>query len=326
MSSDSQAQKALRVSYVPTVDYGSAASATPLPAARAPGIRSVSTNSVGEDQARTESPAEKAVRLGQGKAAELRGEPLRYLLRAVMAGIYLSLIVMVYWALLQGLRTTPFGKVIGSCFFGVGLTVIVFTRTELFTSNCFYLTVSTWAGKTTVADAFRILVASWFGNLLGALLMGGLFVGADVFAEMSSEHVLFAGALHKAHAAAGVLLWKGVLANFVVCLAIWVALQLREELARLVAIVLVVFIFLYLGFEHSIANMGTFCFAVLGGGDLSLLGVARNLALTTLGNLMGGAILVGVATAYSEGLSNHSAAERVRSRDSLLQQIAVEDP
>ena len=250
----------------------------------------------------SKAPAEKAALAGEAKVNSSRTEPGRYFLRATMAGVYLSLVVMVYWALIEGLRASPFGKVIGSAFFGVGLMIIVFTRTELFTSNCFYVAVSTWAGKTTRLGALRVLATSWLGNLAGALLLGMLLHGAGTFGALGESHALFTGALHKTELAAAPLFWRGVLANFVVCLAIWVALQLREELARLVAIVLVVFVFLYLGFEHSIANMGTFCFSLLGNGPATFGGTLRNLALSTLGNLAGGAVLVGLTTAYLEGL------------------------
>lgn len=241
--------------------------------------------------------AHKAVDTGVGKALELEREPLRYLLRAVLAGMYLSLVVMVFWALQHGLKGSPFGKVVASAFFGVGLSVIVFTQSELFTSNCFYMAISSMARKTTWKQALYVWSASWFGNLLGALLLAFVFQAAGVFSSFPRDHLLFSGALHKAHQLASHLFWKGVLANWIVCLAVWVALRLKEEVAKTAAIILVVFTFLYLGFEHSIANMGTFCFAILGGSELPVSDTVKNLVLSTLGNLVGGSVLVGGAYA-----------------------------
>ena len=235
----------------------------------------------------------KAVGAGVSKAQLLAEHPGRYWLRSVLAGLYLSLVVMVFWSLQQGLRSNPFGKVTASAFFGVGLSIIVFTEAELFTSNCFYLAISSLARKTTWKQAARVWTVSWLGNFVGAVLLAVIFHEAGVFDAFPSDHLLFSGALHKVEQSANALFWKGVLANWIVCLAVWMALRLKEEIAKITAIILVVFTFLYLGFEHSIANMGTFCFARVGGGAVTLGAALRNLALSTLGNLVGGAAFVG---------------------------------
>ncbi|MGC4065014.1 MAG: formate/nitrite transporter family protein [Polyangiaceae bacterium] len=237
--------------------------------------------------------AEKAVLSGVAKAQLLAREPGRYWLRAIMAGLYLSLVVMTFWALHQGLRGSPFGKVIASAFFGVGLSVIVFTESELFTSNCFYLAISSFAKKTSLRQAVSIWVCSWLGNLLGAVLLAVVFRTAGVFESFTPDHALYAGAFHKADQSVAVLFWKGVLANWIVCLAVWVGLRLKEEIAKTTVIILVVFTFLYLGFEHSIANMGTFAFALVSSDAVTPGAAMRNLAVSTLGNLVGGAVLVG---------------------------------
>ena len=77
----------------------------------------------------------KAADAGIGKVSLLHEDPLRYMLRAVGAGMGLTLIVFVYWVLKQNLHDISVGPVIASTFFGVGLMIIMFTNTELFTSN-----------------------------------------------------------------------------------------------------------------------------------------------------------------------------------------------
>jgi nitrite transporter len=89
---------------------------------------------------------EKVADAGINKVSLLQEDPLRYMLRAVGAGMGLSLIVFVFWTLKQNLHETPAGAVIASGFFGVGLVIIVFTNTELFTSNNKYLTISSAEG------------------------------------------------------------------------------------------------------------------------------------------------------------------------------------
>jgi nitrite transporter NirC len=76
------------------------------------------------------------------------------------------------------------------------------------------------------------------------------------------------------------------------------ALRCHEEVAKILVLILVVFIFVYLGFEHSIANMGTFSRAMLGGGSLTLADAWHNLLFSTAGNLVGGVLLVGLPFTY----------------------------
>ena len=108
------------------------------------------------------------------------------------------------------------------------------------------------------------------------------------------DHALFDGALHKAQRTGSVIFFKGILANWIVR----IALRCNEEIAKILVLILIVFIFVYLGFEHSIANMGTFSMAILGGGALTLGGALHNLFYSTLGNVVGGVLLVGLPFTY----------------------------
>jgi len=244
------------------------------------------------------SYVEKAADAGVTKITLLQQDPLRYMLRSVGAGMGLTLVVFVFWMLTQNLRDISLGKVIASGFFGVGLTIIVFTNTELFTSNNMYLTVSSTEGRTSWRQAALLWVCCYFGNLLGAVLVALLLLGAGSLGDLPADHALFAGALHKAQQAGSVIFVKGILANWVVCLAVRIALRCKEEVAKILILILIVFIFLYLGFEHSIANMGTFSLAILGGGELTLGEALHNLLYSTLGNVVGGVALVGLPFAY----------------------------
>lgn len=257
---------------------------------------------------------EKSAASGLRKFSLLKEDPGRYLMRAVLAGMYLSIVVLVYWSLLNNLHDSPFGKVLASLFFGVGLSVIVFTHSELFTSNNMYLAVSSAEGKTTWPQTVALWTVCYLGNMIGAVVLTTLLYYAGVLDSLPPEHALNQGAVHKAEQAAQVIFFKGILANWVVCLAVWVALQLKEDLAKIVAMILVVFIFLYLGFEHSIANMGTFSMALLSHGGLTFGQAIYNLIFSTLGNVVGGAVFVGLAYRYlsPEAMDQAEAAEAAR--------------
>ena len=240
----------------------------------------------------------KAADAGFGKVSLLQEDPLRYMLRAVGAGMGLTIVVFTFWVLKQNLQDISMGPVIASGFFGVGLMIIVFTNTELFTSNNMYLTVSSREGQTSWTQTVLLWISCYFGNLAGAILVALLLVGAGSLSQLPPDHALFDGALRKAEQAGSIIFFKGILANWIVCLAVRVALRCKEEVAKILVLISVVFIFVYLGFEHSIANMGTFSMAMLGGGTLTVGQALHNLLYSTLGNVVGGALLVGLPFTY----------------------------
>jgi nitrite transporter NirC len=241
---------------------------------------------------------EKAADAGVRKISQLQHDHLRYILRAVGAGMGLTLVVFVFWTLKQNLRDISIGAVIASGFFGVGLMIVVFTNTELFTSNNMYLTVSSAEGRTSWRQAAVLWIFCYFGNLAGAILVTLLLVGAGSLSQLPADHALFDGALHKTEQAGSIIFFKGILANWIVCLAVRIALRCKEEIAKILVLVLIVFIFVYLGFEHSIANMGTFSMAILGGGSLTVGQALHNLLYSTVGNVVGGVLLVGLPFTY----------------------------
>ena len=244
------------------------------------------------------SHVEKAADAGFGKINLLQDDPLRYMLRSVGAGMGLTLVVFVFWVLKQNLHDISMGAVIASGFFGVGLMIIVFTNTELFTSNNMYLAVSSVEGRTSWRQAALLWISCYFGNLAGAILVALLLLGAGSLGQLPPDHALFEGALYKAQQAGSVIFFKGILANWIVCLAVRVALRCKEEVAKILALILIVFIFVYLGFEHSIANMGTFSMAMLGGGTLTMGEAVHNLIFSTAGNIVGGVLFVGLPFTY----------------------------
>ncbi len=224
----------------------------------------------------------------------LETRPSAYLVRSLMAGLYLSLICFLYWQLKDSLATTGFGSFIASLFFGIGLYIIIVTGSELFTSNAMYLTSGTLFRETSCLQTVKLWMVCYLGNLLGAFLFAGLLWGAGVLDALPAGHAIFHGAEHKVEQSIRFLFFKGILANWVVCLAVWVGLHLKEEIAKFASIVLIIFIFLFLGFEHSIANMGTFSMVLLAANSsVHVAGMLYNLLWVTLGNIVGGGFFVG---------------------------------
>ena len=90
------------------------------------------------------------------------------------------------------------------------------------------------------------------------------------------------------------LLWRAILANWFVCLAVWMAARIKSESAKILMIWWCMFTFITSGYEHSIANM---CGLMLGimlphGDAITWSGYWYNLGLATLGNIIGGGVFV----------------------------------
>ncbi len=241
---------------------------------------------------------EKAAESGEAKLHLLRSDPARYLVRSVLAGMYLSIVVFIYWSLLNNLVDNSFGKVAASGFFGVGLAMIVLTNTELFTSNNLYLAISSYEGTTSWRNTLMLWAVCYLGNLCGALIIAGLLYASGLLGELPANHALYVGAAHKVHETALEIFTRGTLANWVVCLGVRIALRCQEEVAKILILLLVVFMFLYFGGEHSIANMGTFAMALMGNSPVTVLQALYNLVFATAGNIIGGVVLMALPFAY----------------------------
>jgi formate/nitrite transporter len=88
-------------------------------------------------------------------------------------------------------------------------------------------------------------------------------------------------------------LFRGILCNVLVCLAVWLSFAARDVPGKVLAIIFPISAFVALGFEHSIANMYLIPIAMLAGADgITLVGLIGNLLPVTLGNIAGGGVLV----------------------------------
>jgi formate transporter len=197
-------------------------------------------------------------------------------------------------------------RVLGGLTFSLGLTLVIVGGAELFTGN--NLIVMAWAsGKVSTTEMLRNWVIVYFGNLAGSL---GL-----VFLVFFSHHLDMNGgriglsilntSVAKIQPDFGTLFFKGILCNVLVCLAVWLAYAGRTVTDKILALILPVSAFIAAGFEHCVANMYFLPLAwilvqtgnVPANVDTSLItiaGIVHNLIPVTLGNIVGGAGLVGV--------------------------------
>ena len=91
---------------------------------------------------------------------------------------------------------------------------------------------------------------------------------------------------------------RGILCNFIVCLGYLTGIKMTSESGKMIMMFFCVFAFVIAGFEHSIANMGIFSIGYFALGSLSLYSVLKNLFFVTIGNIIGGGILLAIPSVY----------------------------
>jgi len=272
--------------------------------------------------------AERAETVGITKATL---NTLSTILLGILAGVFIGL-----GAMLCTVVTTDTGlgfgltKLLGGLAFCLGLILVVVAGAELFTGNCL-ITMSLMSGRTSLARLLRNWGLVYFANLIGALSLVGLMFYTNQWALNSygvgANALLIANA--KVNLTFGSALARGILCNALVCLAIWLCFGARTVTDKILAILFPITAFVAAGFEHSIANMYFIPMGILlasqpavlsaagvtadGVVNLSWMGFVDNLVPVTIGNIIGGGILIG-AVYWLAYLRSERAAELVAVR------------
>ncbi len=235
----------------------------------------------------------------------------KYLTRAALASIYISFILIVCLKLAEvfRLQESLFTSVAYPFVFATALVMIIYGGGELFTSNTMYFTISTLAKKTSKFDLVKNWIACYSGNILGCFVFAILYYFTGLSKEFPSNHFLTSVVDHKIHATFMQLFFKGILCNWLVCLACFLPTKLKDDIAKMVMIFLLVFAFFFSGYEHSIANIAVFTLASIMPHDIAFTfsNVLHNLVPVTLGNIVGGSVGVGVSYYY---LNSHNSVNR----------------
>jgi nitrite transporter NirC len=220
----------------------------------------------------------------------------RYLVLSALAGAYVGLGIALIFAIGAPLwaAQSPFLKVVMGASFGVALTLVVFAGAELFTGNAMVLTVGALTRATSWMQLGSIWGWSYLGNLVGSLALAWLIAQSGALAGEPQRGFIESVAEAKMGLSFEAALARGILANWLVCLAVWCSMRTTNDVAKLALIFWCLFAFIGAGFEHSIANMTLLGIALFQphGEAVSWAGYVQNLVPVTLGNVIGGAVLV----------------------------------
>lgn len=239
----------------------------------------------------------------------------KYLMRAAMAGIIVLLGYVMYFEILtsfgtySGADTAAWGKFLAASLFPLCLVSIYYTKSELLTSNMMMTTIGVDFGNIGKKTAAKILGLCYAGNLLGGILFGLIIALTSITSGDALETANHVVATKYAYVGADStilshidLIGRAILCNFCINLAMLMVYNgnVKSDFGKFLAFYFGVFLFCYLGLEHSVAN--TVLFAYMGWVDLftsadvvfNLWYSIQNVFFVLIGNFIGGGLLIGL--------------------------------
>ncbi|BDC02082.1 TPA: formate/nitrite transporter family protein [Clostridium perfringens] len=240
------------------------------------------------------------ISVGRGKIDLLNNSKGRYLVYAMLAGLYVSFGIMLAFTIggILDSANSPSTKIIMGASFGVALSLVVFAGSELFTGNNFVMTIGMLNKKVTFKECGKVWGLAYAGNFLGSIIAALGFIGAGLTTGSVSDFMIKTAEI-KISLLPEQLFIRGIFCNILVCLAVWCTFRLKTETSKLIMIFWCLFAFVTSGFEHSIANMSLLVIGVIltKGATITVAGSLYNLFFVTLGNILGG-VLLGVTYYY----------------------------
>jgi formate/nitrite transporter len=259
-------------------------------------------------------PPEMALACEAAGAAKAGRDALALIVLGVLAGAFIALGAIFMTVVLTGTGELPWGvaRLLAGLAFSLGLILVIVGGAELFTGDSL-MVVACASRRITPGTLLRAWSLVYVGNIAGAL-------GTALLVFLAGQHGFGGGGVGKtalavASAKAALptvqLFFLAVLCNVLVCLAVWMSFGARSSTDKVMVIVPPVAAFVAAGFEHSIANIylltyglaikawagPEFWTAIAQGAAaypaLTSAGAIHNIVVSTIGNLVGGSLMVG---------------------------------
>lgn len=239
---------------------------------------------------------------------------LKMFILGMMAGAFIAFGGAASNVVVHGIDNAGVAKMLAGVIFPVGLMLVVFTGSELFTGNCLMI-MGALDKKIKVSKMIRNLVVVYFSNLVGALIMDFLIFYSGQF-DLSSGGLgayTIKVAIGKTSLAPSTAFVSSILCNILVCLAILMSSVAKEVISKIFAVFFPICLFVVCGFEHCVANMFYLPSGILATTNPQYVAKAQELfgitpqqcenlkhfagtdqlIYVTLGNIVGGMLLVG---------------------------------
>jgi len=227
-------------------------------------------------------------------AAKASMPPAKIFLLGIVSGCHIafgSCLALMVGGAMPGVKAANPGLqriVFGAFGLPLGLMMTLVTGAELFTGNTALVTTAVLNGKATMRSLGKSWLFSYLGNLVGSLLIAYLFAVSGV---------MHAGVTAVAQAKVSST-WvqafvRGILANWLVCMAVWMASGCSDLASKMVAIWFPISAFVAMGLEHSVANMAIIPLGMFLNAPVTIKQfVLNNLIPVTLGNAVAGVLAI----------------------------------
>lgn len=247
-------------------------------------------------------------------AAKARRDAIGLLVLGVLAGAFIAFGAIFMTVTLTGAETIPWGvgRLLAGLSFSLGLILVIVGGAELFTGDSLMI-VSCASRGISIRALLRAWTLVYLGNIVGAVATAALAFLAGLYGAGGGGvgRTALAVAAAKAGLPAVELFFLAVLCNVLVCLGVWMSFSAQSVVDKVVVIVPPIAAFVAAGFEHSIANLFLLPFGLaiklwapaefwLASGrsvadyaSLTVAGSLHNIIVSTVGNLIGGSLLVG---------------------------------
>jgi nitrite transporter NirC len=231
---------------------------------------------------------------GFNKYSVYNQSKFKYFVAAILAGFFIGIGVLV-----MGLSISIFGnleidfvKISNGLIFSLALSLVIMAGAELFTGNVMALSSASFTDAIKGSDAFNVCALSYLGNLVGAFIISVLYLGTGAKGTAIGDAIVGL-AVAKGQIPLVPLLFKSILCNILVCLAVLCCTRMKNEAAKLIMIIWCILPFVALGFEHSVANMTVFALGRLLSNEVTFGMIFHNLTIATIGNIIGGLLVSG---------------------------------
>ncbi|ELH8522570.1 formate/nitrite transporter family protein [Staphylococcus pseudintermedius] len=226
----------------------------------------------------------------------------RYLLRAMMAGFIISIITV----FVLTVKTTfapdvapGLVNMAGAFTFSFALVLILFTNSELLTSNFMYFTVGLYYHLIRPTRVIKIFTLCFVGNMIGAVILFSLLRFSNVMTPDMLQMLDHTVQVKIHDYSFQNILVRAIFANFFINIALVIAMQIDDVLAKMFVMMFGVTIFEFMGYEHVVYNACLFIASAIYQTDaFNMLHMAKNIIGALLGNYIGGGLIIGLFYAY----------------------------
>ncbi len=258
------------------------------------------------------TPQQIAARVQQLGVTKATGDSLQVFALAILAGAFIALGAAFFTLVSYDPGSIAGGllRLMGGLVFCLGLILVVVAGAELFTGNNL-IVMAFVDGKVTLGQLLKNWMIVYLGNFVGAMgmLLMIYFSGHWQLADGAVGAKAIAIANSKVNLSWSEALFRGILCNVLVCLALWLCYAGRTVVDKVLAILFPITAFVAMGFEHSVANMYFIPAGLLASQDPQMLQTLmpanidnltitgflwHNLLPVTIGNMLGGGFFVGL--------------------------------